>query len=316
MIRRLLLMIVVVAGTAPVLGGGAAPPVLVAEGVTVAGVPVGGMSYEQAQAAVAPAFERPVRLLLGPTRMKVAPAHFGMSVAVADGLHRAFDASPGEAVELVPKLDAAAIQGFVQGLEKRFSYPAKDSELTGLSGLVPRFSNAKVGRQVIVGATTKRLVRALKLPQARRVRIAVRVVQPKVQASTFGPVIVIRRGVNELRYYLGKRLVRTFGVATGQSVYPTPTGQFEIVDMQLWPWWRPPDSPWARGLKPIPPGPGNPLGTRWMGLSAPGVGIHGTPDDASIGYSASHGCIRMHIPDAEWLFNHVHVGTPVVITDA
>jgi lipoprotein-anchoring transpeptidase ErfK/SrfK len=52
-----------------------------------------------------------------------------------------------------------------------------------------------------------------------------------------------------------------------------------------------------------------------MGLSAPGVGIHGTPDDASIGYSASHGCIRMHIPDAEWLFHHVQIGTPVVITD-
>jgi lipoprotein-anchoring transpeptidase ErfK/SrfK len=53
-----------------------------------------------------------------------------------------------------------------------------------------------------------------------------------------------------------------------------------------------------------------------MGLSASGVGIHGTPDDASIGYSASHGCIRMHIPDAEWLFNHVTVGTPVFIVSA
>jgi lipoprotein-anchoring transpeptidase ErfK/SrfK len=52
-----------------------------------------------------------------------------------------------------------------------------------------------------------------------------------------------------------------------------------------------------------------------MGLSAPGVGIHGTPDAASIGYSASHGCIRMHIPDAEWLFQHVVVGTPVWIVD-
>ena len=50
-----------------------------------------------------------------------------------------------------------------------------------------------------------------------------------------------------------------------------------------------------------------------MGLSAAGVGIHGTPDAASIGYSASHGCIRMLIPDAEWLFQHVHVGTPVVV---
>ena len=76
---------------------------------------------------------------------------------------------------------------------------------------------------------------------------------------------------------------------------------------------RPPNSEWAKGLKPVPPGPGNPLGTRWMGISAPGVGMHGTPDAASIGYSASHGCIRMHIPDAEWLFNHVTVGTPVFI---
>src|SRR5436305_1164011 len=83
---------------------------------------------------------------------------------------------------------------------------------------------------VVAGATTKRLVRALKSPKARRVRVAVRVVQPKLTASKFGPVIVIRRGVNELRYYLGKQLVHTFGVATGQSVYPTPTGQFEIVD--------------------------------------------------------------------------------------
>ena len=63
-------------------------------------------------------------------------------------------------------------------------------------------------------------------------------------------------------------------------------------------------------------GPGNPLGTRWMGLSAPGVGIHGTPSDASIGYSVSHGCIRMHIPDAEWLFVRVRIGTPVYIVGA
>ena len=62
--------------------------------------------------------------------------------------------------------------------------------------------------------------------------------------------------------------------------------------------------------------PAHPLGTRWMGLSAPGVGIHGTPSDASIGYSVSHGCIRMHIPEAEWLFNHVDIGTTVFIVAA
>jgi lipoprotein-anchoring transpeptidase ErfK/SrfK len=124
---------------------------------------------------------------------------------------------------------------------------------------------------------------------------------------------VIKRGSNELTLYNGMKVVRKFGVATGQAVYPTPLGKFQIVVKWKNPWWYPPASPWAQGEKPVPPGPGNPLGTRWMGLSAPGVGIHGTPQDGSIGYSLSHGCIRMHIPQAEWLFEHVDVGTPVFI---
>jgi lipoprotein-anchoring transpeptidase ErfK/SrfK len=111
--------------------------------------------------------------------------------------------------------------------------------------------------------------------------------------------------------------VRTFGIATGTAEYPTPLGIYSIATMQRDPWWiPPPNSDWARGKKPIPPGPGNPLGTRWMGTTAPLVGIHGTPDAASIGYSASHGCIRMRVPDAEALFNEVSVGTPVLIVAA
>jgi lipoprotein-anchoring transpeptidase ErfK/SrfK len=204
----------------------------------------------------------------------------------------------------------------VRALDKRVSYPAKDAELKGLNGLEPEFVGEQTGVRVLRQLTVQRITRALQSPQIHRVRVAAQVVEPTRTVADFGPVIVIRRGANELRYYVGAKLVRTFNVATGQSIYPTPTGTFSIVDMQRNPWWRPPDSPWAKGLKPIPPGPGNPLGTRWMGLSAPGVGIHGTPDDASIGYSASHGCIRMHIPDAEWLFTHVELGTPVVITNA
>jgi lipoprotein-anchoring transpeptidase ErfK/SrfK len=308
-------MVVVVAVTAPVLGGGAAAPVLVRHGVTLAGIPVGNMSYEQAQAAVAPAFAKPLRLALDNRRWKIRAARFDLSVSVADGVSRALDAKRGTAVPLKPKVDAAPVKSYVAALNKRFSYPAKDAELTGLRNLEPQFSDATVGRQVVIGATTKRIVRALQSAQRPRVRVAVRAVAPRITAASFGPVVVIRRSANELRLYSGQSLVRTFGVATGQSVYPSPLGMWHIVDMQLNPWWRPPDSPWAKGLKPIPPGPGNPLGTRWMGLDAAGVGIHGTPDDASIGYSASHGCIRMHIPDAEWLFQHVHVGTPVIITD-
>jgi len=126
-------------------------------------------------------------------------------------------------------------------------------------------------------------------------------------------VIVIHRGRNLLNLYDGMKLTRTFGVATGQAAYPTPLGNWHIAVKWRNPWWYPPASDWAKDAEPIPPGPGNPLGTRWMGLDAPAVGIHGTPDPASIGYSASHGCIRMRIPEAEWLFDHVDVGTPVYI---
>jgi lipoprotein-anchoring transpeptidase ErfK/SrfK len=120
--------------------------------------------------------------------------------------------------------------------------------------------------------------------------------------------------VNSLRLYDAQQLVRTLQVATGQARYPTPSGMFDIVTMQRDPWWYPPTyDDWAKDLKPVPPGPGNPLGTRWMGISAPGVGIHGTNSETSIGYSVSHGCIRMHVPDAEWLFDQVRLGTPVVI---
>src|SRR2546430_6526212 len=191
-------MIVVIAGTAPVLGGGAAPPVLIPQAVTVAGVPVGGMSYEQAQAALGPAFAQPLRLSLGGSRWQVPVSHFGMSVTVADGVSRAFQASPGGAVDLVPEIDVDAVQGYVRGLEKRFSYPAKNAELAGLNGLRPKFNWAHVGRQVEVGATTKRLVHALKFPQTRRVRVAVRGIAATVTAGKFGPVIVIRRGVDGL----------------------------------------------------------------------------------------------------------------------
>ena len=109
---------------------------------------------------------------------------------------------------------------------------------------------------------------------------------------------------------------RSFGVATGSPYYPSPTGSFRIAEKIRWPTWTPPNSPWAVGASPIGPGPGNPLGSRWMGLNTYAVGIHGTPNPSSIGTSASHGCIRMLIPEAEWLFEQVSVGTPVYIINA
>lgn len=125
--------------------------------------------------------------------------------------------------------------------------------------------------------------------------------------------IVVDLGDLQLYLYRDGQLVKSYPVAVGQPKYPTPTGSYVVTSMQMNPTWLPPDSDWAKDAKPIPPGIDNPLGTRWIGTSAPGVGIHGTPDDSSIGTYASHGCIRMHIYDVEDLYSRVVIGLPVII---
>lgn len=123
--------------------------------------------------------------------------------------------------------------------------------------------------------------------------------------------IVISLSQRKLRLIRGGEVVRTYTVAVGAAGFPTPLGTYEITTMEVDPSWYPPDSPWAEGLGPIPAGPGNPLGTRWIGTSAPAIGIHGTYADASVGTAASHGCIRMHIPEVEALYEEVAVGMQV-----
>ncbi len=126
----------------------------------------------------------------------------------------------------------------------------------------------------------------------------------------------IRIDLSERKLYLydgDGQVVKTYRVAVGMPAHPTPTGEFRIITKVRNPIWNPPDSAWAAGMGPVPPGPSNPLGTRWMGLNSPGIGIHGTPAPSTIGTAASHGCIRMKIPEAEDLFDRVYVGTPVAI---
>jgi lipoprotein-anchoring transpeptidase ErfK/SrfK len=143
-------------------------------------------------------------------------------------------------------------------------------------------------------------------------------VNGKVDARTLRALvgkIEVNLGARTLTVYKDGRKVKTYRVAIGQAEYPTPTGTYRIITKQKNPTWNPPDSPWAEGLGAIPPGPGNPLGTRWIGTSAPAIGIHGTYADYSIGSAASHGCLRMHIPDVEELYEKVNVGMPVVISN-
>jgi lipoprotein-anchoring transpeptidase ErfK/SrfK len=313
--RRILLIIPVAAIAAFAAAPSAEhPAVPIAHGVTVDGIRVGGLTSEPARTRLRAAFDKPLRFAFRGEHWTARPSRFAASADIEQALTRALQAPAGARVELGASSSRMQIRSYVRYLDRRFAREPADSEVHGVtSGLRPVITEAKPGLRVDRRTMAAGIANALRFGLREPIQLATKPVAPKVTPATIGPVIVISRGANRLWLYDGPTLVRSFGVATGRAQYPTPSGQFSLVDLQRNPWWRPPTSDWAKGLKPVPPGPGNPLGTRWMGTSFPGVGIHGTPDAASIGYSASHGCIRMQIPDAEWLFEQVDFGTPVVI---
>jgi lipoprotein-anchoring transpeptidase ErfK/SrfK len=288
---------------------------VIADGVTIGGIAVGGLTQDEAATQVAEAFDRPLQLLVLRHKLFPKPRRLGTTALVDGAVRQALAAPPGTEVKLRVKLDRPKAEAYVAAVARRFDRKPLDAQLA-LRNVRPYVSPQRQGRSLRRLQSLGRIFAAFVANSRTPIRMPFRLLQPKVTRGSIGPVIVIHRGSNRLYLYSGMRFWRVFGVATGQSSYPTPLGRWSVVVKWRNPWWYPPHSTWAQGAKPIPPGPGNPLGTRWMGLSASGVGIHGTPDDASIGYSASHGCIRMHIPDAEWLFNHVRIGTTVFIVSA
>ena len=304
---------------AAIASGAAAPSAqrtaVVPAGVGIGGIRLGGLSSEEARNAITWWYNRPLRFTFLKKHWTVRPAALGASVDADAAVAEALKARPSDHLSLRVNVDPAKVRRYVRALNGQLSIEPQDATVS-LSGLRPVVTPGKTGLELNQQQTARTIQGALALARRHGLAPTSRTVAPSVTSSNFGSVIVIYRGSNQLHLYNGSRPWRTFQVATGQAIYPTPLGNWHIADMQRNPWWRPPDSPWAQGLKPIPPGPGNPLGTRWMGLDAAGVGMHGTPDAASIGYSASHGCIRMRIPDAEWLFGHVHIGTPVFIVSA
>jgi len=317
-VRRVPLLLSILAGLAiaaapaSLVAAAADPPVAIPLGVSIGGVQVGGMTPEAATAAVLQEFQTPLELQLGSTRILVAPDVLGATPVIDKAIERALTAEPNSVIPLGVTVVPGAPAAFVASLAKRYDRPAVDSKLF-LRQLRPWLSKERTGLKLDQRQAVRDVATAVAGGLRTGILLTQVTVRPKLTRANFGPVIVIRRGSNQLFLYDGMRFRQLFAVATGQHQYPTPLGRFSIVVKWKNPWWYPPNSPWAAGQKPIPPGPGNPLGTRWMGLSASGVGIHGTPSDGSIGYSVSHGCIRMHIPQAEWLFNHVKVGTTVFI---
>jgi len=296
-------------------------PKVITAGVRIGGTLVGGLTPAEARSLVTTRFFRPLRLVGGPgSRITVTPRELGVvpdierAVSLAARVKR-----PGFAVPLNIAVSTPKVDRLVTSLSKRFQREPVDATLR-LHNLKPIATRDVPGRRLKSIVATRAIVLALKTQKRGLLELPFEKTEAPVKSDLLGHAIVIRRSSNELYFYrvgAKPKLIRMFKVATGRSEYPTPLGKFEVVNKQANPWWYPPaGSDWAKDAVPIPPGSSNPLGTRWMGISSPNVGIHGTPNAASIGYSASHGCIRMLIPQVEWLFTQVDLGTPVFIVAA
>lgn len=121
--------------------------------------------------------------------------------------------------------------------------------------------------------------------------------------------IVISIADRKLAFVEGGQVVKIYPAAVGAEATPSPTGTFKIVS-------RVPNPTWYGPRQIVPPGKANPLGTRWIGLSRKGYGIHGTNNQSSVGHNVSHGCIRMRKADVEELFRRVAVGDVVEMVAA
>src|SRR5690242_4864827 len=123
-------------------------------------------------------------------------------------------------------------------------------------------------------------------------------------AETGSRKLIVSLADRKLALVEDGHVVKVFPIAVGKSSTPSPTGSFQIISRTVKPTWY-------HAGQVVPPGPANPVGTRCIGLSQKGYGIHGTNAPRSIGKSASHGCIRMRNQDVEQLFELVQVGDPV-----
>jgi lipoprotein-anchoring transpeptidase ErfK/SrfK len=226
--------------------------------------------------------------------------------------HRMFGGQSHPTVKVaLTKPSTKRLQQVVDRAAKAVSVPAVDASVS-LSGLTPTFTSAKPGVTLDKAAALKALQASLADGQPRHVDP--KTVQPKVSDSALDTVIVVHINENKLYLYKNHTLARTFPVATGTSIYPTPTGRYSVTLKRYLPTWYNPHSVWSQNEpETIGPGPHNPLGLRALNISAPGIRIHGSPADSSIGYNASHGCIRMHNSDVVQLYPLVPTGTPVFL---
>ncbi len=311
----------------------------IADGVTIAGVDVGGMSEAEAKRAVR-------RQLLAPLRHSLRVGYDGQSWTLPGKklkVHADLDRAVEEAVEesreggLPARLvryvtggsvdesvsadvtySQRAVNRFVREIAVELNREARDATVEA-NGAELAIVPAEHGRKLRDNLLSRQLDAAVLNADADHT-IAARThsVAPEVTGeevtSEYPTYLTLERGTYTLRLWKDLKLAKTYTVAVGQEGLETPEGLYHIQDKQVEPTWHVPESDWAGSLagQSIPPGPSNPLKARWMGIYE-GAGIHGTEETSSLGTAASHGCVRMAISDVEELYDLVEVGTPIYI---
>jgi hypothetical protein len=199
------------------------PALLVPDGVSIGGVDVGGYSAVDAQQVVSSKFDESRRIRVGKRVTLVPPGALGASAKVGAAVQDALRAEPGTALTLDVSVNRARAQVWVRQTAKLFDRAGSDATLK-LRGGKPFVSEGKPGRAIDQKRAVDVLTRVLSADSRSTVTLPVKGVAPSVTRGSFGPVIVIHRGAHRMNLYRGMRPWQTFGVAVGQSAYPTPLG--------------------------------------------------------------------------------------------
>jgi lipoprotein-anchoring transpeptidase ErfK/SrfK len=313
---------------------------IIAKGVTAGGVDLSGMKRDKARATLqrelAAPLQRTVTVKYHGTRYRLAPAQAQVRINSADMVDKALVAShkgnlitrtarnlTGGSVHTdIPvelSYSGQAVVKFVKRVQKGVDRSPRDATISFGGGTLQQVSSQD-GRSLEAAALKRKVISELLVATAdHKIKAPVHKVKPKVTTADlvkkYPNVIIVNRGGFQLTLYKGLALAKTYRIAVGRQGLETPAGQYNIQDKQVNPSWHVPKSAWAGALagKVIPPGPQDPLKARWMGIAG-GAGIHGTSDIGSLGTNASHGCIRMAVPDVIELFDQVNVGDPVYIS--
>jgi lipoprotein-anchoring transpeptidase ErfK/SrfK len=307
---------------------------LILPGVTVAGTDVGGMTRAEAIQAVERIVQEgltePLTVRAAGGSWKTSPAELGRSADVGAAVDEALQASNSVgfvtrvwhrlreepvdiSVDLTFENGGTGVADLVSIIADDVAQTPRDASVAVVDGEVT-FVHSRPGHALGTNVATKRLEAVLEEGSAA-VRLPVKTVKPKVPDARIGKTIVVDRTTNQLYLYDAFDLEKSYHVATAAAGYVTPAGEWTIIDKRENPTWtNPAPDTWGADLPAsIPPGPGNPLGTRALYLDAPGIRIHGTYDVSSIGTHASHGCIRMLISDVEQIYPLVPIGTRVIV---